>query len=103
MRTRGCCVLAVVATGILSGKYAGGVIPDGSRWTFTQRNGIFRDTPAVHAAVEAYSKVAQKHGMSAAQLALLWVHNVNGVTSTIIGATKMADIAAVLREYPAPF
>jgi len=111
-----------MATGILSGKYAGGVIPEGSRWTFTQRNGIFRDTPHVHAAVEAYSKVAKKHGMSTAQLSLLWVHNVNGVTSTIIGATKMeqliedidafdldyteeldADIAAVLREYPAPF
>jgi len=111
-----------MATGILSGKYAGGVIPEGSRWTYEQRNGIFRDTPHVHAAVEAYSKVAKKHGMSAAQLSLLWVDNVNGVTSTIIGATKMeqlvediaafdldytealdADIMSVLKDYPAPF
>ena len=111
-----------MATGILSGKYAGGKIPEGSRWTFSQRNGIFRDTPVVHAAVEAYKKVAEKHGMSVAQLSLVWVDNVNGVASTIIGATKMsqltedidafdldytdeldADIAAVLREYPVPF
>ena len=111
-----------MATGILSGKYAGGNIPEGSRWTYRQRNGIFRDRPAVHAAVEAYSEVAKKHNMSVAQLALLWVDNVNGVTSTIIGATKMAqliedidafyldysdelnaDIAAVLKDYPAPF
>jgi len=111
-----------MATGILSGKYAGGAIPTGSRWTLQQRHGIFRDTPQVHAAVEAYSKVAEKHGMSVAQLSLLWVDNVNGVTSTIIGATKMeqlvedidafelnyteelnSDIANVLKDYPAPF
>ena len=111
-----------MASGILSGKYANGNIPKGSRWSYRQRNGLFRDTPTVHAAVEAYKKVADKHGMSVAQLSLLWVDNVNGVASTIIGATKMeqltedidafdleysdelaADIAAVLREYPVPF
>jgi len=111
-----------MATGILSGKYANGAIPEGSRWTFTQRNGIYRNTPTTHAAVAAYSDVAKKHNMSVAQLSLLWVDNVNGVASSIIGATKMeqliedidaydleytdelnADIAAVLKDYPAPF
>ena len=111
-----------MATGILSGKYAGGARPKGSRWTMTQRNGLFRDVPNVHAAVEAYSKVAADHNMSLAQMALLWVDNVNGVTSSIIGATKMeqliedidayaldytdeldADISAVFKDYPIPF
>lgn len=111
-----------MGSGILSGKYANGARPDGSRWTLPQRNGLFRDTPNVHAAVEAYAAVAKKHNMSLAQMSLLWVDNVQGVTSSIIGATKMSqlvedidaydldytddldrDIMDVFRTYPVPF
>jgi aryl-alcohol dehydrogenase-like predicted oxidoreductase len=60
--------------------------------------------------------------MTPAQLALLWVDNVNAVTSTIIGATTMTqlkediaafslpyseelnqDIMTVFKDYPLPF
>ncbi|PKG40391.1 aldo/keto reductase [Psychromonas sp. Urea-02u-13] len=111
-----------MAAGILSGKYLNGARPAGSRLTYSQRNRLFRDTPAVDSAVKAYQEIAIAHGMSAAQLALKWVDQVNGVTSTIIGATTMAqltedinafnsplseqaltDIASVLKQYPAPF
>ena len=111
-----------MGTGILSGKYANGARPDGSRWTLPQRNGLFRNEPNVHAAVEAYAAVAKKHNMSLAQMSLLWVDNVQGVTSSIIGATKMSqliedidaydldytddldrDIMAVFKMYPVPF
>lgn len=111
-----------MAGGALSGKYRNGAKPEGSRWTMVQRNGIFRDTSQSHEAIEAYYQIAQKHGMSLAQLSLAWVYQFNGVTSTIIGATSMdnlkenigayqltlsedvlSEIDAVIQQYPAPF
>ena len=111
-----------LATGLLSGKYANGARPDGSRWTIMQRNGLFRDTPQAHAAVEALSEVAKIHNISLIELALGWVDQVSGVASTIIGATTMpqlkanidaftvplsqdvlSDISSVLKRFPSPF
>jgi len=111
-----------LATGLLSGKYQNGARPEGSRWTIGQRNGLFRDTEAAHQAVAEYTEIAQQHGMTTAQLALAWCDQVDGVTSSIIGATKMSqlkeninafamplneqalsDINAVLKRFPAPF
>lgn len=111
-----------LAGGALSGKYLNGQIPEGSRWTLTQRNGLFRKTEGVDTAVAAYKQLAEQNGMTAAQLALRWVDSIDGVTSTIIGATKMEqlqeDIAAfglgfneelaekvlnILKQYPMPF
>lgn len=111
-----------LATGMLSGKYLNGARPAGSRWTFAQRNGLFRDTPSAHKAVSAYAEIAKENGFTAAQLALAWCNQVDGVTSTIIGATTMeqlkediqafskplspqiiSDIDSVLKTYPMPF
>ena len=111
-----------LAGGMLSGKYLDGKMPEGSRWTFSQRNGIFRDTPAANEAVKAYMDVAEKHGYTPCQLALAWCDQVDGVTSTIIGATSLeqlkedieafskplsdeaiSDINLVFRKYPMPF
>lgn len=111
-----------LAGGMLSGKYLGGARPAGSRWTISQRNGLFRDTAASSEAITAYAAIAKKYGITTAQLALAWCDQVDGVTSTIIGATTMAqleeDIAAfdvrfdeqmerdmmqVLQEFAVPF
>ena len=111
-----------LAGGLLSGKYLNGEKPAGSRWTLDQRNGIFRDTTYAHAAVAAYQELAAAYGMSTAQLSLLWCDNVNGVTSTIIGATNLSqleedidafdltfseslanDIEQVYKQYTQPF
>jgi len=111
-----------LATGILTGKYLNNAIPEGSRWTFEQRNGIYRNTPETHKATAAYLEVATQHGITPAQLALAWCKQVHGVTSTIIGATTMEqltenikafnielsasaldDINSVLKRYPSPF
>jgi aryl-alcohol dehydrogenase-like predicted oxidoreductase len=111
-----------LASGVLSGKYIDGARPEGSRWTMTQRQGLFRDTIHSNNAVMAYCEVARKHGLTPSQLALAWCDQVDGVTSTIIGATKMSqlkenldafdlnlteacltDIDEVLRQFPAPF
>ncbi|MBO9495457.1 aldo/keto reductase [Thalassotalea sp. G20_0] len=108
--------------GVLSGKYRNGQIPSGSRWSFQQRNGLFRNTPMTHKAIEDYHEVAERHGLSLAQMALAWVYQTEGVTSTIIGASSLAqlkenidayqlklskevlgEINAVFRQYPVPF
>lgn len=111
-----------LATGLLSGKYLNGARPEGSRWTFMQRNGLFRDTENVHAAVAAFVDLAKANNITPSTLALAWVDQVNGVTSTIIGATTMAqleeninafskplstgllnEISRLLKKYPSPF
>lgn len=111
-----------LAGGALSGKYRNGALPENCRWTIEQRNGIFRDTSQSHQAIEALYKVAQKHGLSLAQMCLAWVYQFNGVTSTIIGATSLQqlkedigayqlelneqvleDIDLVIKRYPVPF
>jgi aryl-alcohol dehydrogenase-like predicted oxidoreductase len=91
-----------LATGLLTGKYLDGARPEGSRWTFMQRNGLFRDTPNTHQAVAAFVDVAKTHGISPAKLALGWVDQVNGVTSTIIGATTMQQLEQNIDAFSAP-
>jgi len=111
-----------LGSGVLSGKYADGKIPAGSRWSFQGRHGIFRDRENVHKAVAAYSEVAKKYGMTTTELSLAWCYQFKWICSTIIGATKMsqlkeniaaydmkvseeamADIDSVLRKYPIPY
>jgi aryl-alcohol dehydrogenase-like predicted oxidoreductase len=110
-----------LATGLLTGKYAHGARPPGSRWTLSKRFNQ-RDTPQAHAAVERYLGIAKKHGLDPAQMAIAFVLSRPFVTSAIIGATNMqqlktniaaaelslgeevlADIAAVRRDFPMPF
>ena len=111
-----------IAGGALSGKYANGAKPQGCRWTMQQRNGIFRDTTHSHQAIAAYKEVADKHSLTLVQLSLAWVYQLTGVTSTIIGATSMAqlkedidaynvalsdeileEIGSVIKQFPQPF
>ena len=111
-----------LAGGALSGKYLGGQRPAGTRWSMVQRNGLFRDTPQSEQAIADFVALARSFEMAPATLALAWVNQVEGVTSTIIGATTMAqleqDIAAFkvelteahlaaiaefLRRHPQPF
>ncbi|PWQ96239.1 aldo/keto reductase [Leucothrix arctica] len=113
---------SALAAGALSGKYIDGSRPEGSRWTMEQRNWLFRDNDVTNDAVKEYKALAEKNGITTAQLALAWCDQVDGVTSTIIGATTMAqlkedidafdlelsdelkaDIAAIHRKYPVPF
>lgn len=111
-----------LASGMLSGKYLNGERPVGSRWSISQRKSLFRDTASANSATAAYVEVANTHGYTPSQLALAWCEQIDGVTSTIIGATSMeqlkeniaafsmplseqalADINSVFRTYPAPF
>ncbi len=110
-----------LATGLLSGKYAGGARPPGSRWTLEWRM-LYRDTPRAHAAVAAYGALARAHGLDPCQMAIAFAYSRPFVTSAIIGATNLeqlkVNIAAarvelddeilfkineIRRDFPAPY
>lgn len=78
--------------GVLSGKYAGGARPAGARLTMFDR---FRRylTPEGEAATLAYVELARRHGMEPAQLALAFVNSRPFLTSTIIGASRIEQLA----------
>lgn len=91
-----------LATGMLTGKYINGQRPEGSRWTIVQRMGIFRLNEQSEKAVEAFVEVAKSHNITPAKLALGWVNQVEGVTSTIIGATKMSQLQENIEAFAEP-
>ena len=85
-----------LASGVLSGKYIDGARPAGSRWSIGTRQGLFRDTVATNEAVKAYAELAGRHDLTPAQLSLAWVDQVDGVTSTIIGANTREQLEEIL-------
>jgi voltage-dependent potassium channel beta subunit len=86
-----------LASGLLTGKYAGGV-PDGSRGALESmaflRDGLTH--PAKNAAVKQLEPIAAELGGSVAQLALAWVAKNPRVSSVITGASKLAQLQSNL-------
>jgi aryl-alcohol dehydrogenase-like predicted oxidoreductase len=80
-----------LATGLLTGKYAGGARPVGARWS-VRTDANHRDTPQAHRAVEAYRELATETGYTLPELALGFVHGQPFVTSVIIGATTLSQL-----------
>jgi aryl-alcohol dehydrogenase-like predicted oxidoreductase len=110
-----------LATGLLSGKYAGDVIPEGSRRSLNpDLSG--RITARVFPAVAAYLGVAARHGLDPCQMAIAFCRTRPFTTVPIIGATTLdqlrtnigaagvtlssevlEDIAETHRAHPAPY
>ncbi len=110
-----------LAAGMLTGKYIGGAVPEGSRGEI--RPGLFgRVNPTSEAAVETYVGVAKKHGLDPTQMALAFCRSRPFMTSVIFGATSiaqlenslqsaeldlseevMSDIGGVYRNFPIPY
>ncbi|MBJ2174330.1 NADP(H)-dependent aldo-keto reductase [Aureibaculum sp. A20] len=80
-----------MAFGVLSGKYLGGNMPKDSRVDLFPVYHRYSSTEAEKAVIE-YSKIAQKHGLSLAQMSLAFVNQLPFLTSNIIGATKMTQL-----------
>ncbi len=110
-----------LACGLLSGKYAGDVIPEGTRRSFTPELGG-RLTAQVFPAVAAYMGVAARHGLDPCQMAIAFCRSRPFTTIPIIGATTLeqlevnmgaadlvltpdvlADMAQTHRAFPAPY
>jgi aryl-alcohol dehydrogenase-like predicted oxidoreductase len=112
---------SILATGLLTGKYADGGTPPGSRRVNNADLGG-RFGPITQAAVAAYAAVAARHGLGLPQMAIAWMRTRPFPHVPILGATTvaqlavglegtalqlsdavMADIAAVHRQFPQPY
>lgn len=80
-----------LATGLLTGKYQGGAVPEGSRLSLSPELGG-RKTARAFEAVDAYLKVAADHGLNPSQMALAWCCQRPFMGSTIFGATTMEQL-----------
>lgn len=107
----GLCPWSPLASGFLTGKYTREKGPDSSQGSRLEvlkaaNNPAFKKfTERNWQVLEAVLEVAKALNKSAAQVALNWVVTQPGVTSTIIGATKLAqledNLAALNFEIPA--
>jgi aryl-alcohol dehydrogenase-like predicted oxidoreductase len=107
--------------GMISGKYLHGARPEGARLTIETRK-EHRNHPQTDAAIEQYIDLAKQHDIDVCQMALAFVNKRPFLTSTLIGATNMAQlttnidsinlelpkevydgIEAIRREHPMPF
>ncbi len=77
--------------GILSGKYLNGAQPEGARLTIETRV-EHRKSAAVDAATAAYIDLAQRYNLDPCQMAIAFVNQQKFVSSTLIGATTMAQL-----------
>jgi len=78
--------------GTLSGKYLDGALPAGARLTLYPHYGRYK-TAAGDAAIRRYVVLARDHGLDPAQMALAYVNRRPFLTSTIIGATSLEQLA----------
>ncbi|MBE7687228.1 NADP(H)-dependent aldo-keto reductase [Tenacibaculum finnmarkense genomovar ulcerans] len=81
-----------LAQGVLSGKYLEGNLPDGARGTLFPRFIARYMNEGSLKAVAEYLKIAEKHGLTLAELSLAYINQLPFVTSNIIGATKMDQL-----------
>ncbi|MDX6668993.1 MAG: L-glyceraldehyde 3-phosphate reductase [Solirubrobacteraceae bacterium] len=87
----GCIVFSPLAQGMLTDKYLDGV-PDGSRaarGTFLSPEML---TDENLARIRALNEIAVRRGQTLAQLALAWTLRDDRVTSTLIGASSVAQL-----------
>ncbi len=81
-----------LAQGVLSGKYLNGGQPEGARGTLFPRFIARYMSEGSLKAVTEYLKIAEKHGLTLAELSLAYINQLPFVTSNIIGATKMSQL-----------
>lgn len=77
--------------GVLSGKYLDGARPAGARLTLYPDYTRYSNPQAL-AATARYVELARSYGLDPAQMALAYVNSRPFLTSTIIGATSMAQL-----------
>jgi L-glyceraldehyde 3-phosphate reductase len=88
----GCIVFSPLAQGLLTNKYLDG-IPDGSR--ASKPHGFLKPahiTDEKLRQVRQLNRIAQARGQTMAQLALAWVLRHQGMTSALVGASRVEQI-----------
>ncbi len=80
-----------LSRGILSGKYLKGARPEGARLSIETRP-EHRVAKQTDMATEKYIELAHRYGLDPCQMALAFVNSRRFVSSTLIGATSMAQL-----------
>ena len=89
----GCIAFCPLAQGLLTDRYLNGIPADSranKRDAFLKRNDVTEDSIAK---VRGLSEMARSRGQSIAQLALAWVLRDSGITSALIGASRVEQIS----------
>jgi voltage-dependent potassium channel beta subunit len=112
-------VFSPLAQGLLTGKYAGGKVPAGSRAADDKHGGFLRPklTAENVSKADRIAGLARELGITPSQLALAWILAKEHVASAIVGATRVeqvrenvkaaeitlpAEVVARLDEWTAP-
>lgn len=80
-----------LAFGVLSGKYLNHKKPEGARITQFPQYSRYSSEASMKA-THRYAQIAERHGLTLAQLALAFVNSRSFVTATIIGATTLKQL-----------
>ncbi|OTG82821.1 NADP(H)-dependent aldo-keto reductase [Acinetobacter sp. ANC 5054] len=80
-----------LAFGYLTGKFRHGARPANARVTLFSRFSRYSN-PESESATEQYAQLAEQHGLTLTQMALAFIKQQFFVTSTIIGATNVAQL-----------
>ena len=87
-----------LAFGVLSGKYLHGNRPAGARITLFEHYTRYSNAEADRATA-AYIDIANRYALDPAQMALAFIRQQPFVTSTIIGATDMAQLTSNIASH----
>lgn len=93
----GLLAFSPLGTGLLTGKYQGGVVPEGSRKSIVPELGG-RHSLRVYDAVAAYLEIAARHGLDPVHMALAWCRTRPFMASAIFGATTQAQLEHALKS-----
>ncbi len=91
----GLLAFSPLAAGLLSGKYGPDITPAGSRRSLVPEMGG-RITPRIWGVIDAYSDIADRHGLSLTQMALAWCRTRPFMGTAIFGATSLDQLKVVL-------
>jgi aryl-alcohol dehydrogenase-like predicted oxidoreductase len=85
-----------LAAGILTGKYQGGAVPEGSRKALNGDLGG-RWNPRTEAATQAYLDLAARRGLDPVHMAIAWCQSRPFACSAIIGASDAKQLERILK------
>ncbi len=91
----GLLAFSPLATGLLTGKYQQGAIPEGSRRSISAELGG-RVSDRVFPAVDAYLEIARAHDLDPVHMALAWCRSRPFMASAIFGATRTSQLKHIL-------
>lgn len=91
----GTCNFSPLAQGVLTGKYSGKKIPEGSRGSNSKQNMWMKDQIEdieLLNRVDSLGDIASKYKLTLGQLSLAWILQNPGISSVIIGAISVKQL-----------